>query len=103
MGIKDWWKHGLGLLLSKSEYRDLADFKGKRIAVDLSIWLNQLLVTDVDKLASTCEPVERCPDLLKYIQKRHEDLEAEGIILVYVYDGPAPNVKTTQRPNGRRF
>ena len=91
MGINHWWKHGLGLLLSKSEYRDLADFEGKRIAVDLSIWLNQLLVTDVDKLASTCKPVELCPDLLKNIQKRHDDLEAKGIIPVYVYDGPAPS------------
>ena len=102
MGIKHWWHHGLGLLLSKSECRDLSDFHGKRIAVDLSIWLNQFLLTDVDKLASTCEPVERCPDLLKYVQKRHEDLVAEGIIPVYVYDGPAPDVKNETKAKRKK-
>ena len=97
MGINHWWAHGLGLLLSKSEYRDLDEFSGKKIAIDLSIWMNQLLSSDIDKLASTSEPVERSPDLLRNIQTRHETFVSQGITPVYVYDGFAPEVKNKTR------
>ncbi|EJK56021.1 hypothetical protein THAOC_24161, partial [Thalassiosira oceanica] len=59
--------------------------------------MNQLLSSDIDKLASTSEPVERSPDLLRNIQTRHDTFVSQGITPVYVYDGFAPEVKNKTR------
>ena len=98
MGIRYWWKHALGKLINKQPHRDLSDpeIEGKRIAIDLSILLNQLLRSDIDKLSSTCKPIHAAPDLKQNIMTVHQTL-SKHIVPVYVFDGIAPDVKYDTR------
>lgn len=91
MGIGEWWTEALGNF-SESPYRDISEFKGKRYAVDLSIWLNKYLCSDIDRLATTSNPPYPAPDLLRNIQKVHNSL-SKWVTLVYVFDGFAPPQK----------
>ncbi len=52
MTISNFWSDELGTF-KNSEYHNAEEFKGKRMGVDLSIFMNKFLFTDIDKLAST--------------------------------------------------
>jgi len=56
------------------------------MGVDLSIFMNKLLFTDIDKLASTSNPAYPAPDLLQNIKNIHTNL-SRYMTLVYVFDG----------------
>ena len=95
MGIKDWWDSALGLF-RYSEHHDISEFKGKRFGVDISIFLNQNLSSDVDKLACTSNPVYPSPDLLQHIMEIHRYF-SKWFTPVYVFDGLAPDVKKSEK------
>ena len=59
------------------------------MGVDLSIFMNKFLFTDIDKLASTSNPAYPAPDLLQNIKNIHTNL-SRYMTLVYVFDGIAP-------------
>mmetsp|Transcript_22780 Transcript_22780/g.35232 ORF Transcript_22780/g.35232 Transcript_22780/m.35232 type:complete len:248 (-) Transcript_22780:217-960(-) len=88
MTITNWWSDALGNFKS-SEYIDLTTFEGMRFAVDLSIFMNKFLFSDIDKLATTSNPAYPAPDLLQNIMNIHANL-SRYITLVYVFDGMAP-------------
>ena len=95
MGVKQLWTDALGLF-SETPHRDISDFAGMTLAVDLSIWLNKLCSSSVDKLATTCRPTYPAPDLLQNIQCLH-DILSEHVNLVYVFDGKATKLKDATR------
>ena len=99
MGIKEWWKWALGDF-KDSKYRDLSEFKGKRFAVDFSIFANKLCSKDVDKLATTCSPRYAAPNLLQYMMELHRNLSRD-IVPVYVFDGIPPPIKQKQEDKRR--
>lgn len=90
-------EHGLGNFSTDSKYEDLSTFRGKRFAIDISINMNQVLVTSIDRLACTCNPPYKCPDLLQNIISQHNQYVREGIIPVYVFDGMPPWVKNKEK------
>ena len=45
------------------------DFKGKRMGLDLSIFINKFLFTFIDKLATTSNPALPAPNLLLLLGK----------------------------------
>ena len=59
------------------------------MGVDLSIFMNKFLFTDIDKLATTSNPAYPAPDLLQNVKNIHTNL-SRYITLVYVFDGIAP-------------
>ena len=93
MGADDFWMEGLGLFDVLQAAECLSQFAGKRFAVDLSIIMNQCLRSDIDKLASTCNPVYKCINMLQNVINVHLGFVRAGIIPVYVFDGIAPLVK----------
>ncbi|KAL7528196.1 hypothetical protein ACHAXR_002318, partial [Thalassiosira sp. AJA248-18] len=101
MGISDWWTAALGTF-KDSPYVNASTFAGKRFAVDLSIWMNRYTRTDIDKLATTCNPVYPALDLLGYIKDVHNSLTTCKIELVYVFDGMAPPHKNACKEERRR-
>ena len=48
MTISNFWSDALGTF-KNSEYHNAEDFRGKRKVVDLSIFMNKFLFTDIDK------------------------------------------------------
>ena len=46
------WDQALGTFKANEPFRNLSEFKGKRFTVDISIFLDKFLRSDVDKLAS---------------------------------------------------
>ena len=91
MDIKDWRSKALGSFLEKP-LTELSQYKEKRLAVDVSIWLNRYSCTDMDKLAMTSEPPYPASDLLQHIKSIHCEL-SKIVTLVYVSDGVPPNVE----------
>ena len=92
MTIKDWWDNALGTFKADEPFQDLSEFQGKRFAVDISIFLNKFLRSDVDRLVSTSSPPYPCPDLLHLVIDFHSKV-SKVICPIYVFDGVAPNVK----------
>ena len=92
MTIKDWWDQALGTFKADKPFRDLSDFEGKKFAVDISIFLNKFLRSDVNKLASTSSPPYPCPDLIQSVMDFHGKI-SKVIHPVYVIDGVAPSIK----------
>ena len=96
MGIKQLWTDAHGLF-SETPHLDISpEFAGMMLVVDLSIWLNKLCSSSVDKLATTCNSTYLAPDLLQNIQCLH-DMLSEHINLVYVFDGKATQLKEVTR------
>ena len=103
MGVDDFWDGLLGSFKSEAPFVDASELKGKRFAVDISIWFNKYLRSTIDQLATTSTPPCPAPDLLRNIMAVHRSL-SEHITLVYVYDGKAPPHKevTKQKRAKRR-
>ena len=94
MGADDFWMEALGSFDEQQALECLSQFAGKRLAVDLSIIMNQCLRSDVDKLASTCNPNYKCINLLQNVINVHLGFVRAGIIPVCVFDGIAPITRT---------
>jgi len=92
MTIKDWWGQALGTFKADEPFRNLSNFQGKRFTVDISIFLNMFLQSDVNKLALMSSPPYPCPDLMQSVMDFHSKI-SKVIHPVYVFDGVAPNVK----------
>ena len=82
----------MGTFKADEPFCDLSDFEGQKFAVNISIFLNKFLRSDVDKLASTSSPPDPCPDLMQSVMDFHAKI-FKVIHLVYVFDGVAPSVK----------
>ena len=95
MGIHEWWDKAMGTFKSEP-LRDLSEFKGKKLAVDFSIFLNLFAVTDADKLSMTSDPPYPGVDVLQALIRFHERL-SKCVVPVYVFDGFAPNVKKMEK------
>ena len=95
MTISNFWSDALGTF-KNSEYHNAEEFIGKWMGVDLSIFMNKFLFTDIDKLASTLNPAYPAPDLLQNIKNIHTNL-SRYMMLVYVFDGIAPPHKKKPR------
>ena len=96
MTISNFWSDAVGTF-KNSEYHNAEEFIGKRMGVDLSIFMNKFLFTDIDKLASTSIPAYPAPDLLQNIKNIHTNL-SRYMTLVYVFDGIAPTDGTHCQP-----
>ena len=95
MTISNFWSDALGTF-KNSEYHSAEEFIGKRMGVDLSIFMNKVLFTDIDKLASTSNPAYPAPDLLQNVKNIHTNL-SRYMTLVYVFDGIAPPHKKAMK------
>ena len=90
MGITGFWAKAIGIASSPSV--DLSEFKGRRFAVDVSIFMNKYLQSNMDKLATTANPPCPAPDLLPCIMAWHHSV-SQHITPVYVFAGKAPPIK----------
>ena len=88
MTISNFCSEALGTFKS-SENRNAEDFKGKRMGLDLSIFMNKFLFTYIYKLATTSKPAYPAPDLLQNIKNIYTNI-SRYIALVYVFDRIAP-------------
>jgi len=96
MGVKDLWTHALGLFKNKP-HELLSKSKGLRIAIDVSVFMNKTNGREVTQLATTNEPPYPSPDVIEWLSRHHPMIVEAGVTPVYVFDGPAPEVKKLEK------
>jgi 5'-3' exonuclease len=97
MGCQDLWTGALGGLKSGSKSK-LKDLKGKIVGVDVSISLYKACSKDGVAAAVTCQPRYPASDLLRELDRIHDQLTVEGgATLVYVFEGKDNDMKTLKK------
>jgi hypothetical protein len=96
MGIRDLWQKALSpISKEKSVKFDVA--AGKRIGVDISVWLHKTCHKDSTALCMTCEPMYPPESLLLSLKQMHQQLVDAKITPVYVFDGARHPMKSVAR------
>jgi hypothetical protein len=97
MGCQDLWTGALGGLKSGSKSK-LKDLKGQIIGVDVSISLYKACSKDGVAEAVTCQPRYPATDLLRELDRIHDQLTVEGgATVVYVFEGKDNDMKTLKK------
>lgn len=96
MTVRDLWKHPLKKV--KESKVPLSTLKGKTIAVDVSIWLHQIVgVVDEVSLFLQNKPAYRPERLVRELRRRHKVLADAGLNPIYVFDGKRHPMKVVAR------
>ena len=86
MTVQDLWTHPLKKV--KESKIPLSTLKGKTIAVDISIWLHQIVgVIEEVSLFTLNKPACRPDRLVRELRRRHKVLDDAGLNPIYVFDG----------------
>lgn len=96
MTVQDLWKYPLKNV--KKDKVSLSTLKGSTVAVDISIWLHQILGS-IDEVANCVQmhPPYRPVRLLSEIKRRHKILVDSGLKPMYVFDGRRHPMKVVAR------
>ena len=86
LGLFKYSKHQLIAQIAADHHQKTG--KKLRLAVDISILLNNSITSFIDKLATTCIPPYPAPDLYRKIQEDHNEFYKD-FVPVYVFDGIA--------------
>ena len=97
MEVDGFWTGALGDWASQCENQPLSNYAGKRIAIDISIFISKNLCSDIDKLAYVSNPIYKYPDLLQNIIAQHEVFIGSGIILAHAHDSILSEVKRKEK------
>jgi len=97
MGVEDFWIKALGDFHLQHK-KKLSEFAGKRVAVDLSVWIHAALHSSQSdaSIALTSEPTYPTAEVPDIIMQKHGLLTANKIKPIYVFDG-APHVMNHAR------
>ena len=96
MTVQDLWTHPLKKV--KESKIPLSTLKGKTIAVDISIWLHQIVgVIEEVSLFILNKPAYQPDRLVRELRRRHKVLDDAGLNPIYVFDGKRHPMKVVAR------
>lgn len=96
MTIQDLWKSILSRVKEAPKVK-LVSQRGKKVGVDISVWIHQILAYDEVVLHLLSAPAYRPHRLLKELERRHGILVRAGIVPLYVFDGCDHPMKSATR------
>ncbi len=98
MTVNDLWGEALkGCKKADGAVISLSALRGKRLAVDVSVWLHKLCCIDSVVLCLQSTPKYLPKDLFGTLQYWHETLTRCGVSVLYVFDVRYSARKTRRR------